>query len=143
MKKLVITEQQYVFLIESSNKTFLGYHSSRKNMPDGYYKGAVLDPSTYEEVIRNAYVEIISDFDENIENNDIDGMNETFENHGFGFTYVSRQPIESSSFQSEKYKYGDNLYKVYGNGNETLLDDVNEINADIIVSKEPLYFEKT
>lgn len=141
--KLIITEQQLKTIIESNDKVFLGYHSSKRDVPDGYYKGKVLDPNHYSDVIREIYVEIISDWDENIENDDIDAMNEVFEQHDFGFTYVSRNPIDASSFQSEKYKYGNYLYKVYGDGDEILLDDYNEIHADIVVSKKPLYFEKT
>lgn len=140
--KIIITEQQLKFINESDDKHFLGYHSSKRDVPDGYYKGKVLDPSHYEDVIKYVYTEVISDWDENIENDDVDAMNEVFEQHGYGFTYVSRTPIEASQFQYEKYKYGNHLYKVYGDGDEILLDDYNEINADIVVSKTPLYFEK-
>jgi hypothetical protein len=121
---------------------FLGYHSSKKNLKDGLYQGASLSPRTYADVIRNAYMDIISDSDENMENNDISAMSDLFDEKGYGFTFVSTQPIEASAFQSDKYKYGNYLYEVYGDGNEILLDDPNELNATIIVSKTPLYLKK-
>ena len=124
------------------NKTFLWYHSSRRDMVTGYYKSTVLDVSDYSDVIRNAYLEIISDNDEYLENDDVEAMNNIFKKNGYGFTFVSDEPIKGSAYQSSKYKYGDYLYKVYGDGNEILLDDVNEIGATIVVSKKPLYFEK-
>jgi hypothetical protein len=130
-----------VIIENVDNKNFLGYHSSRNDMSNGYYKGDILDSSDYSDVIRNAYMDIISDYDENLEDENIDGMNEVFESEGFGFTFVSDEPLMSSSFQSSKYKYGDYLYKVYGDGSEILLDDVNEIGATIVVSRKPLYFE--
>lgn len=134
-----------IFLIEASilsDLTFLGYHSSRKNIQSGYYKGPLLDEQEYEELIRNIYVDQISDNDEKVENDDITGMNRVFKSKGWGFTFVSKHPIEASAFQYTKYKYGDNLYKVYGTGDETLVDDPNELNAEIVISSDPLYFEK-
>lgn len=125
-----------------NNKVFLGYHSSIHNLKDGYYKGEVLDLSSYGEVIRSIYLEIISDYDENLENDDIEKMNDVFNENGFGFTFVSEEPINSSLYQLSKYKYGDYLYKVYGDGNEILLDDANELYATIVVSKNPLYFKQ-
>lgn len=124
------------------NKNFLGYHSSKNDMKNGLYKADVLDADDYSEVIRQAYMDIISDYDENLENEDYEGMNKVFEDGDYGFTYVSKEPIKASSFQSSKYKYGDYLYKVYGDGSEIVLDDHNELNAEIVVSKKPLYFEK-
>lgn len=124
------------------NKTFVGYHSSRNDMENGYYNSSVLNPSDYDDVIRNVYLEIISDYDENLENNDIEGMNDVFDKYNYGFTFVSDEPIKGTPYQSSEYKYGDYLYKVYGDGNEILLDDVNEIGSTIVVSKKPLYFEK-
>lgn len=124
------------------NKILLGYHSSRRNMVSGYYKSDVLDLSDYSDVIRNAYMEIISDNDKYLENDDIKSMNNIFKKKGYGFTFVSNEPIKATSFQSTEYKYGDYLYKVYGDGNEILLDDINEIGSTIVVSKKPLYFEK-
>ena len=123
-------------------KNLLGYHSSKRNLTDGYYKGDTLNINTYDDLIREIYMNIISDYDKNLENNDVEAMNNVFHEAGFGFTFVSRQPIEASSFQREKYKYGDYLYEVYGNGNETIVDDPNEINAEIVISKNPLYFKK-
>lgn len=123
-------------------KNFLGYHSSKRNLTDGYYKGETLNVNIYDDLIRNIYIDIISDYDENLENNDVEAMNKVFHEAGLGFTFVSRQPIEASSFQREKYKYGDYLYEVYGNGDEILVDDPNEINAEIVISKTPLYFKK-
>lgn len=124
------------------NKTFLGYHSSRRDMVNGYYKATVLNVLDYSDVIRNAYMDIISDYDEYLENDDIEAMNDIFKKNGYGFTFVSDEPIKGSAYQSSDYKYGDYLYKVYGDGNEILLNDVNEISATIVVSKKPLYFEK-
>ena len=121
---------------------FLGYHSTRRNLKDGYYKGDVLNVNDYDDVIRNVYYEIISDSDENIENDDTQAMNDVFNEKGYGFTYVSDEPIMATSFQSGKYKYGDNLFRVYGDGDEILLDDYNELNANIVVSKTPLYFKR-
>lgn len=123
-------------------KNFLGYHSSRRNLMDGYYKGETLDTNTYDDLIRSIYIDIISDYDENLENNDVEAMNDVFREAGLGFTFVSRQPIEASSFQYQKYKYGDYLYEVYGDGNEIIVDDPNEINAEIVITKNPLYFKK-
>jgi hypothetical protein len=116
---------------------FLGYHSSRKNIPNGLSKGEPLS-EIYEELIRTFFIEYI---DDNQEYN-IDEMIEVFNENGFGFTFVSKYPIESSVRQNTKYKYGNNLYKVYGNGREYLLDDINEIDATLVVSKNPLYFER-
>jgi len=126
----------------TSNKTFLGYHSSKRNMSDGFYKSSVLNVSDYSDVIRNSYMEIISDNDKNIQNDDFEKMNKVFNKKGYGFTFVSEEPIEASAYQYNKYKYGDYLYKVFGDGNEILLDDVNEIGATIVVSKKPLYFKQ-
>jgi hypothetical protein len=120
---------------------FLGYHSSDYEL-EGMNKGNILDSDDYSDVIRNAYMNIITDYDKNLENDNIEAMNRVFKKYKYGFTFVSDKPINASSFQRSKYKYGDNLYKVYGNGSEILLDDVNEINATIVVSKKPLYFEK-
>lgn len=140
---IIISEQQLKFLVESEqNKTFLGYHSSKSNLKDGFYKGSPLDSNNYSDVIRTLYMELISDYDENLENEDVDSMNDVFQNEGYGFTYVSRTPIESTNFQNSKYKYGDNLYKVYGNGTEYVFDDYNELDAEIIASRNPLYFER-
>lgn len=132
------------FLNENTKeyKVFLGYHSSHRNMIDGYYKSTVLDINHYSDVIRNAYMEIISDYDEYLENDDVEAMNNVFKKHGYGFTFVSKEPIVASSYQTSKYKYGDYLYKVYGDGSEILLDDINEIGADIVVTQQSLYFEK-
>jgi len=134
-----------IFLIESSildKLHFLGYHSSKQGVESGYYKGPILDEREYGELIRNIYIDLIDDNDENVQNDDISGMNKAFNLKGWGFTFVSKHPIEASSYQHTKYKYGDNLYKVYGTGYETLVDDPNELNAEIIISDEPLYFEK-
>jgi hypothetical protein len=129
------------FVNENVNdKTFLGYHSSRNNMKNGYYKSGVLNISDYSDIIRSVYMDIISDYDEYLENDDTEGMNNVFEKNGYGFTFVSDKPIKASSFQSSEYKYGDYLYKVYGDSNEILLDDVNENGATIVISKKPLYF---
>jgi len=124
------------------NKIFLGYHSSKQNLKDGFYKADVLNVSHYSDLIRNSYMDIISDYDENLENNDFGGMNNVFRKKGYGFTFVSNKPIEASSYQYNEYKYGDYLYKVFGDGNEILLDDPNEIGATIVVSKKPLYFKQ-
>jgi len=138
--KIIITEQQLENIIKKN--TFLGYHSSKNNLKDGFYKSKVLDPERYSDVIKNAYMEIISDYDVNLENDDIDEMNNIFQENDYGFTFVSDKPIMGTNYQSSEYKYGDYLYKVYGDGNEILLDDVNEIGATIVVSKNQLYFEK-
>ncbi len=126
----------------TENKTFLGYHSSKRDMKDGLYKAPVLNVSDYSDLIRSAYVDIISDYDENLENDDFEEMNNVFNKNGYGFTFVSNEPIEASSYQYDNYKYGDYLYKVFGDGNEILLDDPNEISATIVVSKKPLYFKQ-
>ena len=131
-----------IILENIQNKNFLGYHSSKKNMANGYYKSNVLNLSDYSDVIRNAYMEIISDYDEYLEDDDVESMNKVFEKNGYGFKFVSNQPIKGTLYQSSEYNYGDYLYKVFGDGNEILLDDVNELNANIVVSKNPLYFEK-
>jgi hypothetical protein len=126
----------------TENKTFLGYHSSKRDMKDGLYKASVLNVSDYSDLIRSAYMDIISDYDENLENDDFEEMNNVFNKNGYGFTFVSNEPIKALSYQYDKYKYGDYLYKVFGDGNEILLDDPNEIGATIVVSKKPLYFKQ-
>ena len=69
-------------------------------------------------------------------------MADWFENEGYGFTFVSSNIIEGTAFQASKYKYGDYLYKVYGNGwpDDIEINDPNELNATIIMSKKPLRF---
>lgn len=132
---------KYIKCFENFNKVLLGYHASNRKMIDGMYNGIILDEDNYSDVIRNCYLEIISDNDEILENNDIEAMNNVFIEKGYKFTYVSEDIIEASSFQPGKYKYGDYLYKVYGQGDEILLDDPNEIKATIVVSQHPLYFQ--
>jgi hypothetical protein len=128
-------------LTENENgKIFYGYHATKHDFKNGLYKGQI--DITYPEAIRETYQNIISEYDKNIENDDIGKMGKILENKGYGFTFVSSEPIKASSFQSGQYKYGEYLYKVYGKGNELILDDYNEINAEIVVSKHPLYFEK-
>jgi hypothetical protein len=130
------------FINENSNNSmFLGYHSSINFMTSGHYEASVLDTDLYPELIRHAYLGIISDYDEYLENDDIESMNNAFEERGLGFTFVSKYIIMGSPYQSSEYKYGDYLYKVYGDGSEILLDDINELEADIIVTDKPLYFE--
>lgn len=124
----------------NDNLNFYGYHSSRNEFKDGYYKGDV--DSQYREAVIETYQNYVSDYDDNLENDDIEQMVDILNDMGFSFTFVSTSPIMASQFQAGKYKYGDYLYKVYGNGNEFVLDDYNEINAEIIVSREPLYFEQ-
>lgn len=136
--KIIITEEQYNNIID--NLTFLGYHSSKRELKSGFYKGSVLNEN-YDDIIRYAYMEIISDYDENLENDNFDGMRKTFDDLGYGFTFVSKYPINSSSYQYDKYKYGSYLYKIFGHGDEFILDDPNEIDTEIIISKKPLYFE--
>ena len=126
--------------VNINNMTFLGYHSSRTPLRDGYHPTKLLDENSYADLIRDMYLEIISGGDKNIETNNIKAMNKVFAKKKYGFTFVSDEPIKASSFQRDKYKYGDYLFKVYGDGNEILLDDPNEIKATIVVSKKPLYF---
>ncbi len=129
-------------LTENSHSHFLGYHSSRKEYADGLHKGNVLDLNTYEDIIPRLYSELITDWDKNIETNNVRAMNNVFLKRKLSFTFVSSKPIEASSFQYLKYKYGNFLYEVYGDGTETVLDDPNEINAEIVVSKNPLFFKQ-
>lgn len=121
---------------------FLGYHSSNSSALDGLQKSDILDEDRYSELIRDIYIQIISDSDQAAQESDIDAMNEYFEEKGYGFTFVSDEPIKASSYQYTEYKYGDYLYKVYGTGKEIVLDDPNEIGAEIIISKAPLFFKK-
>ena len=124
------------FINESVKKTFLGYHSSKSNI-EGLNKGDILDVDDYKDIIRNAYLELIAEQDISIEK-----MNLYFKKNKYGFTFVSDTILNAPSFQYSKYKYGDYLYEAYGDGSEHLLDDVNELNATIVVSKSPLYFKK-
>lgn len=141
--KILVKQIKKEYINENiDNKIFLGYHSSMQKMTDGFYKADVLDALEYGDVIRNAYLDIISDYDDNLENDDIDAMNDIFEGEGFGFTFVSDKPIKASEYQASEYKYGNYLYKVYGYGDEILLDDPNELYATIVVSKKPLFFER-
>ena len=134
---------KYLKLYESFNyKEFLGYHSSKRNLNNGEYLGVILNSETYIDIIRYLYMELISDYDEILENNDIEKMNNVFIKNNYRFTYVSDKPINSSIMQNTKYKYGNYLYKVYGTGEEILITDPNEINATIVASKNPLYLEK-
>ena len=120
---------------------FLGYHSSMRNMESGFHKGDILDIENYSDVIRYAYSTFISDFDKYIENDDIEHMNKVFKKGGYGFTFVSKEPLKGY-YSIPNYKYGNYLYKVFGSGSEFLLDDINELYATIVISKKPLYFEK-
>lgn len=119
----------------------LGFHSSKLGSISGLNKGVILNEERYSDIIKYAYMEIISDYDKNIETDNISAMNKAFSKKNYGFTYVSKYPIKGSAFQPEKYKYGNYLYEVYGTGLEFLLDDPNEVNAEIIVSKNPLFFK--
>lgn len=119
---------------------FYGFHSSKKEMSNGFYRGKI--DKRYEDIIIDAYQNLISDYDDNLESRDFDKMAEILEKKGYFFTYVSKEPIEASAFQYDKYKYGDHLYKVYGTGDELLLNDPNELSAEVIVSKNPLYIKK-
>lgn len=119
---------------------FLGYHSSNYDL-SGFQQSEVLDPETYGDIIRTAYLEIISDYDEILENDDTEAMVASFEDRGLGFTYVSQEPIKGTAYQYQKYKYGDYLFKVYGNGGEYIIDDYNELSAEIIITNKALYFE--
>lgn len=144
--KILVTESQYHQLfkeeINIANKKFLGYHSSEREMVDGLYKASVLDEEHYSDLIRSAYMDIISDYDNNLENDNIKKMNAIFRKNKYGFTFVSDEPIKASAYQASEYKYGDYLYEVFGDGSEILLDDHNEIGATIVVSKKPLYFKQ-
>jgi len=126
---------------DNEKKQFLGYHSSRIDLKDGWYKGDLLDENIYEDLIRDIYGEFF-DYDQNVEDNNTKKMNAKFKKNKYGFTFITKYPIESTPYQTTKYKYGDYLYKVYGHGNEILIDDQNELNAEIVVSSKPLYFEK-
>ena len=120
---------------------FLGYHSTNSDL-DGLTPGEVLSPDDYEDVLWRTYTEYFYDTGELVENRDIDGIAEWFEENGYSFTYVSSEPIMGSAYQASKYKYGENLFKVFGDGKELLMDDYNELNATIILSKNPLFFER-
>lgn len=116
---------------------FLGYHSSKHKIKE-ISKGETLDSSIYSDLIRNTYIDHGGVYTE-----DVDEMAEWFENEGYSFTFVSNDIIEGSAFQSSAYKYGDYLYKVYGNGwpHDIEINDPNELGATIIMSKKPLRFE--
>jgi hypothetical protein len=142
MNRIIKTMLREALLIEDTrnNMVFLGYHSSDYDL-SGFEQGEVLDVDTYADVLRNTYLELISDGDEIITSGDPQKIADAFEDMGYTFTYVSSEPIMASPFQSCKYKYGDYLFKVYGDGSELKTDDYNEINAEIILTKKPLYFE--
>jgi hypothetical protein len=125
---------------------FMGYHSSRHRI-EGFKEGADLDIDQYEELGRNIWNEYLGDIGSDIDWDDDDDVIRAFDsmNERYHFLFVSRNPIEASSFQTSKYKYGDNLYKVYAKkGSYLLADDPNELEAEIIIQKRgiPLYFEK-
>ena len=122
-------------LMESEGgDVFLGYHSSDYDL-SGMEKGEVLDSDMYPELLRSAWIDFAEERDA-----DPEEMAEWFEDKGYGFTFVSDDPIEASPYQTSKYKYGDYLFKVYGTGKELLMDDPNEIGATIVLSKDPLKF---
>jgi len=116
---------------------FLGYHSSKYEI-DEISKGEILDSSVYQELIRTTYIDYGGPYLE-----DVEDMADWFESEGYSFTFVSSDIIEGSAFQASKYKYGDYLYKVYGNGwpHDIKINDPNEIGATIIMSKKPLIFK--
>lgn len=149
---ILITENQLKFLAKKANKidgflnenkvsdkVFLGYHSTHNELEDGYYRGSSLygaDP----EIIREIYMYLISDYDKNIRNDDIEAMVRKLSRAKYYFTFISREPIKGY-YSTPKYKYGDYLYKVYGDRSEHLFDDYNEIYAEIVATKKPLYLE--
>jgi len=117
-------------------KNFLGYHSSQYEINETS-KGDILDSSTYSNLIRSAYIDFGGPYTK-----DIEEMADWFESEGYGFTFVSKDIIKGTAFQASKYKYGEYLYKVYGNGwpDDIEINDPNELDATIIMSKKPLRF---
>lgn len=109
---------------------------------DEYEKPETLDEEEHSDVIKNIYIDIISDSDEIAQSEDISAMNEKLEDLGYGFLFVSKESIKASSFQSSKYKYGNYLYEVYGTGDEHILDDPNELYVEIVMTKKPLLFKE-
>ena len=122
---------------EIEGKEFYGYHSSKTSFNDQYSKGPI-DPQ-YEEAILKAYQTYIAEYDDNVVNEDYEAMASELEDNGFGFTFVS---TKGPLMIGDKYKYGDNLYKIYGDEDVFKVDDTNELNADIIIAKKPLYFKR-
>ena len=107
-------------------------------MTEGYNKGHLLDSQQYASDIRSIFYEFIAEKDISV-----DEMQEYFEDNGYGFIFVSeKEPIEASSSQTSKFKYGNELFEVYGTGDEFLHDDINELNSVIVTSTSPLYFKQ-
>lgn len=136
IKNIIKEEFNNIVNENGTHNIFLGYHSSDGVM-EKYEQPELLDEKQYDDVIRNIYNELFN----NPDDIDISDMNEKFEELGFGFLFVSTEPIKASPYQASKYKYGDYLYEIYGTGKEHVFDDPNELNAEIIMTKEPLHFK--
>lgn len=130
--------------VDSSIKglEFMGYHSQRNFVTNGFYDGGI--ERQYEEFITNSYSNYFSDT-KLIEANDIEGMAQALEKAGYHFVFVSQTPLESvSGMQTTKWKYGDYLYKIYAKPDQdiTKFDDINELGATVLVTKDGLYFKQ-
>lgn len=131
------------FINEKSGLEFLGYHSSKQKLSG--FNSFDYNDSNFErvrEVFLYAVPTSTPDYQKAL--NDIDMMLEIIDDLGICVTFLSEEPIQSSNFQSSRYKYGNNLYKVYGKKIIGILDDYFEINAIMVIyyQKNPLYFEK-
>ena len=141
--KFVITETDLKLLIQkifesmTDGKYFLGYHSSNKKLPEGWYKGNILDAEKYPNEIFNTYLELISNYDQNLKNKNIYAMNRKFIENDYSFTFINDRPERNN----KGFQYGKYLYKIFGKGNEFILDDINKPNENLIVTQNKLYFQ--
>ena len=125
--KFVITETDLKLLIQkifesmTDGKYFLGYHSSNKKLPEGWYKGNILDAEKYPNEIFNTYLELICNYDQNVKNKNIYAMNRKFIENDYSFTFINDRPERNNKgFQYGKYLYKISLSESISNANNNL-----------------------
>lgn len=129
-------------LENKDNLDFLGYHSSKRNIQG--YSFMEYNDHDYQRV-REVFLNSVASSHEALETGEVEDMINVIEEKGIGVTFISDKPIEGSNFQAEKYKYGNNLYKVYGDeSNVVMLPDTHELSATMVIynKENKLYFEK-
>lgn len=133
---------------QAPRNTLMGYHSTNLILDNGLKAPEILDTDQYPElaweVFYNSVPTAYPDFNEILDTRDTDRMYEAFEELGIKVLFTSDQPIEATAYQgNQKWKYGKYLYRIYGTGQETILDDPNgEIGAQVIVTKKALRWER-
>ena len=64
-------------------------------------------------------------------------MNRKFIENDYSFTFINDRPERNN----KGFQYGKHLYKIFGKGNEFILDDINKPNENLIVTQNKLYFQ--